>query len=536
MLKALLCVLSVLSGSSGGVYAGSATSQLDKILDRQSQAGSLEKQAVNARFEMSLGQSAVTPVHAPAPARRHAWDGKDPNTIDPQSVPLSEKAQFFQERTDRENRPWLGLILSRRLDEQGNFAHYDNYGDSLIWTGNYVASQAYRYAVTHDEDALKRMEESLWGLHADMMATGVPGLPARVVVPKSEAVRQGFGLGGGHREGAGNLKDYVWEGDNSMDSYTGYMRGISTAFPYIRDPKLKDAIREDMRQFGLHMMRNNMRMVGPDTFLDFRANYYYQDRFPSSMNFLKGLPLPPWRAGNSIHGLHLMKVASEVSGDPRLKAYYEQEMILNQELDLKVKDSPSLDEIIAKHQGAFTKVMRAYTGEDVTATVQSLRTDIGLDLDHQSLHDLIRLEGDPLLQKEYRDALTREHATARGEGNSYWNFEYASVVPGQEKEVADGVATLHHFPLRTHARPVHNSDDPAYPKYKGLQGENLLPWKWFTDKPLPFEKRNFGGAWTWQNNPYELDGGDPVTDQGSGTDYLVAYWMGRYYGFIKPNE
>ena len=36
----------------------------------------------------------------------------------------------------------------------------------------------------------------------------------------------------------------------------------------------------------------------------------------------------------------------------------------------------------------------------------------------------------------------------------------------------------------------------------------------------------------WQIDPFQLAGGGDGTVEGSGIDYILPYWMGRYYGVI----
>jgi len=36
----------------------------------------------------------------------------------------------------------------------------------------------------------------------------------------------------------------------------------------------------------------------------------------------------------------------------------------------------------------------------------------------------------------------------------------------------------------------------------------------------------------WQRNPFQLTGGGSNTTEGAGIDYILPYWMGRYYGVI----
>jgi len=39
----------------------------------------------------------------------------------------------------------------------------------------------------------------------------------------------------------------------------------------------------------------------------------------------------------------------------------------------------------------------------------------------------------------------------------------------------------------------------------------------------------------WQRDPFQLAGGGYGTIEGAGIDYILPYWMGRYYGVIAPD-
>lgn len=39
----------------------------------------------------------------------------------------------------------------------------------------------------------------------------------------------------------------------------------------------------------------------------------------------------------------------------------------------------------------------------------------------------------------------------------------------------------------------------------------------------------------WQRDPFQLTGGGYGTIEGAGIDYILPYWMGRYYGVIAPD-
>jgi hypothetical protein len=49
--------------------------------------------------------------------------------------------------------------------------------------------------------------------------------------------------------------------------------------------------------------------------------------------------------------------------------------------------------------------------------------------------------------------------------------------------------------------------------------------------PLPVEERP-PSTFEWKENPYRLDGGGDGAKLYTGTDYLLAYWLGRYCRFL----
>jgi len=50
-------------------------------------------------------------------------------------------------------------------------------------------------------------------------------------------------------------------------------------------------------------------------------------------------------------------------------------------------------------------------------------------------------------------------------------------------------------------------------------------------QPIPVPLRPTA-EFLWQIDPFQLTGGDDGTIEGSGVDYILPYWMGRYYGVI----
>jgi hypothetical protein len=100
--------------------------------------------------------------------------------------------------------------------------------------------------------------------------------------------------------------------------------------------------------------------------------------------------------------------------------------------------------------------------------------------------------------------------------------------------IRDGIESLHRFPLDTYEERI-NSTNPSIPKYKALTGSPFDEngWSWYSYEPLPVDIRPMHG-FAWQNIAYRLDGN--YERAAPGVPFLVAYWLGRYAGFIGPND
>src|SRR5262249_54512727 len=66
---------------------------------------------------------------------------------------------------------------------------YTHCGDSAIWTGHYLAAEAFRYRVTRSGDALNNVKAALSGLAAMLNVTGT-NLLSRCLIPMNSPYAQ----------------------------------------------------------------------------------------------------------------------------------------------------------------------------------------------------------------------------------------------------------------------------------------------------------------------------------------------------------
>lgn len=116
-----------------------------------------------------------------------------------------------------------------------------------------------------------------------------------------------------------------------------------------------------------------------------------------------------------------------------------------------------------------------------------------------NFYTLLRLEKDPRLRACYWKGLERNWQAAREMGNSLWNFIYAALCTDEaekKRAIQGALETLERFPLRPF---------------------NSFLWK--AEFSSVVEKREREPEWEYP-----------------GADYLLAYWMGRYHGFVRAGE
>ncbi|MFY9554297.1 MAG: hypothetical protein WAV47_06200, partial [Blastocatellia bacterium] len=129
---------------------------------------------------------------------------------------LADKAAYFERRiAERHKRHYL--VADSEFSEPGNPAtshQYPNDNDGL-WTAIYVASQAFRYRLTKDSQALDSTRKSVDAMLRLEAITGLAGFPARSFRQKNEPR---------HKDGIWHFTadgEWEWKADTSSDEIVG---------------------------------------------------------------------------------------------------------------------------------------------------------------------------------------------------------------------------------------------------------------------------------------------------------------------------
>jgi hypothetical protein len=140
-----------------------------------------------------------------------------------------------------------------------------------------------------------------------------------------------------------------------------------------------------------------------------------------------------------------------------------------------------------------------------------------------SYDPLLRYEDDPALRALYLRGLERAWQLERAERCPLWGWIYGAAT-GRSCDADAAIEALTEIPLDLVNYPVDQTgrldvvERPYQDRHGHLQSEQVLSW---LERPLM----------KWNGNPYSLQGGDGRSEL-AGTFWLLAYWMGRYCGFV----
>jgi len=155
------------------------------------------------------------------------------------------------------------------------------------------------------------------------------------------------------------------------------------------------------------------------------------------------------------------------------------------------------------------------------------RTHIDDELLALALPCLMMHEDDPKLIKVYQQAFEQWYDATKMDCSPYFNFMYGSFT-GSDPNLDCSIENLKETPLDLIRWHMDNSKREdlnivRYPEMEKLQ----------THKLLPVSERC---VMRWDNSPWLAISGDGGHTESDGVFWLLPYWMGRYYGFIRTGE
>lgn len=426
--------------------------------------------------------------------------------------------------------PYGGMVNTqfrgRPFDEVES---YSDLQDSTIWTGTYLAAEAFRYAVTGDPEAKENAARAVRTLDFFLKVTGQPGYIARFAGPLTEPYEVYLG---GSCSNTGKQPCYsftgsdgkpaFWIGGTSRDQYTGWFFGMGVAHRLIDDPELRALIRTDVKEVIEALRSSRYKIQGPEEPNEPKEPKGH--RIQTAQDVLPSMQLS-W---------HL--IAADVLQDKAYCHLYEKRV--KEVLPLALVDNYS----------GLNKYMQYY----------------GFNLDFLNNYNLILLEPNAERRKAYLDAFRDgAYRFVRGTGNSFYDFIYMAVSGTYDRDTLKSdlksLELFHRAPnvmrFVKPPKPAHlNRASVVLSRIERFLSSFGLKQEIFpqSETPYPLDQR-CPVDFIWQQSPYRtccfvggLPGGGNSPACGDqcyqkdvvfpGADYLVAYWMGRYHGFLKPED
>lgn len=459
--------------------------------------------------------------------------------------------------------PCLAPIASEAEATWEDVAQWHTGENDGLWSALYLTSQAFRYGATKSPEALANIKLLLEGQVTRMRITGVPGIFTRQFIPPNVpgiacpdpvtqighyttdlekddnrwvqvredgcvwAVDRVSGEWTTTPEGMTQphcgLDDYAgwcWLDNVSQDEYAGHMLALGVLWKLVDDPDVRDTVRDLMTQVGVHLMENDLFFVDWDGRQTEHGKLHALS-FADTPGFLAAL------------SMDYILQAAVASGRQDLWDYYH--LCLLQQGGGQCEGWPHWNE--EAYDTEYLPMMELYVGlQDCKSNWNNFSMVLC------AMHNLVWFETEPALREHIQWVLDQKFINEPGrtrtmivQGNPWFNFTFAAfkrLGPGSDGPalgpVEEGICSLRQFPASKQIRDADSSG--AYPHFCETRLGGSA-----TEFPVPVAERCIS-TFEWWRDPYarQTCTANAYRFNQPG-DYLLPYWMGRYFGFI-PEE
>lgn len=406
-----------------------------------------------------------------------------------QKITLAQKANYYDSIIDlRHNRH--GLINNSKLSVPGDLStsYKQNEDNDGLWTSCYLAVQCFRYAVTQQADARNKAVRTFEALERLETVTGISGYPARSYAPITEKVTQSRSP---HPKQwhVSNDGKWQWLDDTSSDEITGHLFTLSLFYELVADTSQKLRVKQLINRIVTHIVDNNFHLIDLDG-KPTRWGIWHPDSLNHSPNWMYE------RSLNSLQMLSFLKTAIHYTGNPKFKKAYQ--------------------ELTEQHGYANNAVQAKIYGPFETSHSDDI-------LNFFPYYGLLKYSGNDTNRALFIKSLERSWRNVRNDRMPVWNV-ISSALLQKDCGLAIALEELQQYPLDLVDWTMDNSHrwdlekDPLVDRGRQQQAT----------QPVPTAE---SGISRWNTNPKRLKVGQDGMIEETGTYFLFAYWMGRYYGF-----
>jgi hypothetical protein len=403
---------------------------------------------------------------------------------------------------DQAGSSWEDAFRNGGVGSLGNVVNYNSGGDAAIWTGHYLASQAFRYANTSDPAALDNVRHAMWGLGNLLDINGGTGLLSRNAAPVNSIVGQNI-LSKRSFHPRRTMHGEEWVGLQgghgiSRDQYSGVYFGMLITYNLVNDQAIKAECARRLQQMLDYKIARDWLIHEDRPAFDGVTRYgtptFWLGIVYQQLAFLHiGERLAPGKYtaefNSKVPLIDLAWLGSWTNGFG-LDHYYKF----------------NLSHI--GHYMYFSLETDQTRWQEMARSFRMVRNTVG---HHRNPHfDLITTTMDPSSKAVYfpqsrecmRQFFTRNHREVAPPVVDLSNVTWQSITVSGYVQPGGSAGTITHATVQ-------------------------MP-----SEPLNFAQRKYTGNFHWQRNPFEPatpNHGSPRKEK-HGLDVVLPYWMGRHLG------
>lgn len=405
-----------------------------------------------------------------------------------------EKAEYYEKNLHAYHMPdSTGILAIPQFDAQGKLQTYQGYFSAGLWSGMYAGSQAMRYLVTQEPQALVNFKQVLHGLFMTMDITGDPHRFARAIAPLNQSQ-----LSQGWVQGQGQYSQFMFKPEGNNDMVKGLGHVLAWALRVIPESDTDTwALMKDMANRLLKIDVVNKKIQNKPTAVGLAAILNHSDELEGQYRGLYR-DLRVKLSGYSINanfyirgntdwsGINLGTVGmvTEILIAEKIGANHITHQLRERLMDawVTLTDARRVFISLAAYTFAYQKGVRGSNFKKLKNHDQNWQED----MDHA-----------PWGLREVPMPRPRVDADIDHSLNPNWCI---SPIPN------------------TFWKAFQSPPPPVSYFYQGLY-----------DYPV-FEMTSYTSDFLWKDGAFNYKGSASATTESSGADFLFAYWMMRYAG------
>lgn len=390
---------------------------------------------------------------------------------------------------------WVNEIGYKIPGDMKSAYSQDNDNDGL-WTSLYLGSQVFRYATTGEEIAKRYVWETFESFERLLTVNPLKGFPSRTFERRGIIGRDKDAWRPSQEE------EWDWKGTTSTDEYIAYLFIASLMDEFIvKTPEEKERVVNFIDAIMTHIIENDYYFVDvdgkPTRWGRWNPEYvnkyplYVSDRKLNSAHLIAGLQLAYHLTGKKVYKKEAYKMMNKYGYLENIKA--------------PMKDMRETHDY--KHFSDTMGDSWNHSDDEMSFITYYVLEKYAFDND---------------LRKVYKE-VTREHwEMERPEKDGLWEMLTYAVSGDIDKESV--LFFLKEFNVdldRYSTKNSHRKDLEFLPEnYRGQTTKKLL---------YPGEREMH----RHNTNPFALDQGGSRMSRLAGDEYLLPYWMAKYYKIIE---